>query len=1021
MSAEDQNSSTHNFRAQRSGERRQLTVMFCDLLGSTEVSSILDPEELSEVLQIYRAHVAREIAKYNGTIAQYLGDGILAYFGYPQANENDAECAIRAGLEIVRHLPALPHSKFRFNVRIGIATGLVVIGEAFETPLRGERLAIGETPNLAARLQALAPANGILIAETTRRLIGNLFDLTKPITVDVKGFADPVRAYEVKGISVIESRFEALRGEATPFIGREEEIGLLRRRWEQACQGEGRIVLLSGEAGIGKSRILDRMRKEFETVPGNCLRFFCSALHTQTALFPFISHLKKIAQLEDEDSDEAKLSALAKVYAGALENPAAAVDALAEFIGVSPQSLHHAAMSAEQRKEIAIQSILAYPVTLSRRAPVLIILEDAHWIDPTSIELLDRMVAQIQDQRILLVISARPEYQPVWTTHPAATLISLSRFGLRHCAALIAGVTGGKPLPPELTEQVLERSDGVPLFVEELTRMLLDSGWLAQEPDGFKLVRLPKLALPNTLQDSLTSRLDRLGPVKAFAQIGSVIGREFSRKLLQAVTSLADLEIDAALSSLIASGLIYKRGVGAEAVYLFRHALIQDAAYSTLLKSRRQQIHAGIADTILDSFPRIAAAQPEVIAYHLTEAEDFARAINYWLIAGKAQIRASAYREAIGHLKRGIGLLGQIASPSQRRQLELRLQTLIGALFAVNGPFASELAEYCEEGLALSTADGVSPMVFPFLYGQFTYNIATGKMRGAADIARRFIALAAEADNASGAVVGYRMLGLALLGLAELPEARRALESALEAYVPERDDTVAYLFGQNLKINCQSVLSMVLFCLGEEQAARRIGAECLRSAEALNHPHTLAISISYTGCWVNCLKGDIAAMHAQASRLLAISTEFGLQLYAPIGQFFLGLAFYEEGEAELGIDHMEKALAALERANFKLAVPAYLCALARAKAETGDLAEARTLCAKARGLMAESGEILFEPELICVEAEILLRADADEAGRARALMETAIARARDFASPTFEARCRRARDRLFPASGRRAS
>lgn len=1013
MSAEDPVSSTHNFRAQRSGERRQLTVMFCDLLGSTEVSAVLDPEELSEVLQVYRAHVTQAVAKYNGTIAQHLGDGVLAYFGYPQANENDAECAVRAGLEIVRQLPALAHSKFRFNVRIGIATGLVVIGEAFETPPRGERLAIGETPNLAARLQVMAPANGILIAETTRRLIGNLFDLAAPISIDVKGFAAPVKSYEVKGISIIESRFEALRGEATPFIGREEEVALLRRRWDQACQGEGRVVLLSGEAGIGKSRILDRVRKEFEEDSGVCVRFFCSPLHAQTALYPFLSHLKKAAHLAEEDSDEEKIAALAKIFAGTLGDPDGAAETLGEFLGVTSPSLRHATPAAEQRKQAAIQTILAYPIALSQRYPMLIILEDAHWIDPTSIELLDRMVAEIQDHRILLVISARPEYQPVWTTHPAATLISLSRFGSRNGAALISGVTGGKALPRELTEQILERSDGVPLFLEELTRMLLDSGWLAHAPDGFKLVRLPQLALPNTLQDSLTSRLDRLGEVKAFAQIGSVIGREFSRKLLQSVTGLRDAEVDAALSTLIASDLIYKRGTAQDAVYFFRHALIQDAAYSTLLKSRRQQIHASIVETILEKFPRIAAAQPEVIAHHLTAAEDYARAINYWLIAGKAQIRASAYLEAIGHLKRGIGLLQEVDDPAQRRQLELRLQTLIGALFAVNGPFGAELAECCEQGLALATIGSASPMAFPFLYGQFTYNISTGKIRQAADIARRFIQLAAEADNKSGFVVGYRMLGLALLGLAELREARQALEAALAAYVPERDDDVAYLFGQNLKVNCQTVLSMVLFWLGEEEAARRIGTECLRMAEELKHPHTLAIGISYNGCWVNYLTGDIERLRVQASRLVTIATEFGLQFYQPIGQFFLGLAHYEQGQTELGIGHMEKALAAFERANFKLAVPAYLSFLARAKSETGRTAEARAICARAKALMAESGEVMFEPELLCVEAEILMRASAKDETRARAILDKAIARAREFASPAMEARCRRVRDRLF--------
>jgi class 3 adenylate cyclase/tetratricopeptide (TPR) repeat protein len=999
---------------QRSGERRHLTVLFCDLLGSTEVSTALDPEELSEVLHLYQAHVAQVIGTYGGTIAQYLGDGVLAYFGYPQAHENDAECAIRASLDIVGKLPVLANSPFQLKVRIGIATGLVVVGQVREATTKGEPLAIGETPNLAARLQAAAPANGILIAESTRRLVGHLFNLADPVLLQVKGVNAPVSAYEVRGVSTIESRFEALRTEATPFIGREEELALITRRWTQARGGDGRAVLFSGEAGIGKSRILDRACKDIDG-DACAVRLYCSPLHTKTALFPFLSYLRKAADLQDGDSDAEKLAKLAAFLAPAFPAAEAAAEDFSGVLGIAPQSERQAALTPARRKEIAIKALLDYPQALCRHNPVLIVLEDAHWLDPTSIELLDRLVSAIGDQRILLVVSARPEYQPVWASHPSVTLVSLSRFGWREGAAIISGVARGKALPPELTEQILERSDGVPLFLEELTKTLLDSGVLAESAGGYRLQGLlPKVALPDTLQDSLTARLDGLGPVKALAQVGAAIGREFSHELLLAVSGMGEDAMTEALGKLLASGLIYRRGTPPDAIYFFKHALIQDAAYDTLLRSRRQQLHATVAQAILGTFPAIAASQPEVIAHHLTAAEDYARAIQFWLLAGKAQIRASADLEAIDHLKRGISLLCHVADETQRQQTELALQTaLIGPLVAVKGPFSPEVAACCERGLALSTTGGIAPTVFPFMYGQFTYSISTGKVRHAAEIGRRFIAIAEAAGYPSGVVVGHRILGLALLALGEFQEARRALEKALALYSPERDDNVTFLFGQNVKVNSQTVLSLALCCLGEEEASLSIARECLHTAQQLKHPHTTAISISYAGVLVSYLRDDFDEMQRQAERMVAISTEFGLQLFATIGHFYVGLASYWAGHVEAGFAQMEAALAVFDRAGYKLGVASYLCMLARAKAAAGLVPEARALAARSRALMEESEECWCAAEILCTEAEIAARSDPPDVERARGFIDQAILRATELRAHGLEARARRVHDRLF--------
>jgi tetratricopeptide (TPR) repeat protein len=497
------------------------------------------------------------------------------------------------------------------------------------------------------------------------------------------------------------------------------------------------------------------------------------------------------------------------------------------------------------------------------------------------------------------------------------------------------------------------------------------------------------------------------------AQIGATIGREFSHELLLAVSGKTDADLTEDLPRLLASGLIYRRGAPPDAVYFFKHALIQDAAYDTLLRSKRQQLHAAVAETILTRFPGIAANQPEVIAHHLTAAEDFKRAVEYWFLAGKAQIQASADLEAIGHLQRGIALLSELDDDTQRLQTELKLQTaLIGPLVAVKGPFSPEVAGCCERGLALSAA-GMSATAFPFLYGQFTHSVSTGKLRHAAEIGRRFIKIAEDANYASGVVVGHRLLGLALLARGEFEDARSALETALAIYRPERDDNLTLLFGQNVKVNSQTVLSLVLYCLGECEAARRIARECLTTAAKLKHPHTTAISIVYAGLWVPWLDGDIEEMQAQADRLVSIATEFGLQLFAPVGRFFIGLALYEKGQVEAGFAQMQGAIAAFDRGNYKLAVPAQLCLLARAKLSAGQLTEARALSARARTLMEECEEFWFGPEILSVEGEIAARADPPDAERAKSFIDQAIRLAEQLRAGSLEARARRVRDRLF--------
>jgi class 3 adenylate cyclase len=581
-----------------SAERRQLTVMFCDLVGSTELSVRLDPEELREVIAAYRACCAETARRFGGFVAQYLGDGVLLYFGYPQAHEADAERAVRAGLAMVTAVEALPRPDgSRLRARVGIATGLTVVGAQVGISEVHERTAVGETPNLAARLQALAAPGEVVIAVTTRRLVGQLFDCETLGTVALKGLA-PVEAWRVVGESRVLSRFEALHGtNLTPFVWREEEMALLARRWEQVKGGGGRVVLLSGEPGIGKSRLSETLVAQVAAKPAARLRYFCSPHHTQSAFHPFIAQLERAAGFAPADNARARLAKLATLLAPTSADPARELALIAELLSL-PAEAGYVPLEAspQDKRELILAALLAQLERLAAQAPVLLVFEDAHWIDPTSLDLLGRTVARVADLPVLLVVTFRPEFQPPWVSRAHVTTLSLSRLGGHDAARIIDGVARGQALPPEIAQQILERTDGVPLFIEELTSTVLESGLLRD--DGGRLRAsgaLPVLAVPTTLQASLVSRLDRLASVKDVAQIGATIGREFSYALLKAVAALGDAALRDALGRLTASGLVQQRGSPPEALYTFKHALVQDAAYGTLLKSRRQQLHATIA------------------------------------------------------------------------------------------------------------------------------------------------------------------------------------------------------------------------------------------------------------------------------------------------------------------------------------------------------------------------------------------------------------------------------------------
>ena len=703
-------------------ERRQLTVLFCDLVDSTPLASQLDPEDLREVVRAYQETCAKVIARFDGHIAQYLGDGLLVYFGYPLAHEDDAQRAVRAGLGIVEALGQLnthlaQERGVHLAVRLGIHTGLVVVGEV-GGGTRQEQLALGETPNLAARLQGIAAPNTLVISAATFQLLGGFFACQSLGTQLLKGLPQPLEVYQVLYESTARSRLEAAGSTGlTPLVGREQEVALLRERWAQVKDGLGQVVLLSGEAGIGKSRLVQVLKEHVATEPQAWLTpCQCSPYYQNTALYPMIDLLERVAlHFEREESPQQKLSKLEGFVVQYGLPLAEAVPLFAALLSLPlPADYAPLTLSPEQQKQQTLHALLTILLRIAAQQPVLFVMEDLHWVDPTTLELLSLLVDQGPTARILALLTFRPDFSPPWTGRAHLTQVTLPRLPRRQAAEMTGRVAHGKALPPEVVEQVVAKTDGVPLFVEELTKMVLESGLLQEREERYELTGpLPPLAIPTTLHDSLMARLDRLAAVKGLAQLGATLGREFSYELLQAVSPWDEGTLRRGLQQLVEAEFLYQRGLPPQATYLFKHALIQEAAYQSLLRSTRQQYHQRIAQVVEARFPELCETQPELLAHHYTEAGLLAQAIPYWQRAGQRALERSANLEAIEHLTRGLEVLKTLPDTPERAQQELDLQTALGpALMAPRGLAAPEVEYAYARARELCQQVGETPQLF---------------------------------------------------------------------------------------------------------------------------------------------------------------------------------------------------------------------------------------------------------------------------------------------------------------------
>ncbi len=758
-------------QAQDSAERRQVTVMFSDLVGSTALSGQMDPEDLRELISAYQTCVAETVRRHGGFVAKYLGDGVLVYFGYPQAHEDDAEQAVRAGLETIAAVTALK-MPVPLQTRVGIATGLVVVGDLIGSGQAQERGIVGETPNLAARLQGVAEPNMVVIAEGTRKLLGNLFDLEDLGQKELKGIAGATRAFAALRAGSAESRFEALHASGlTALVGREEETELLLRRWSKAKGGEGQVVLLSGEAGIGKSRLTAALLERLSGEPHTRLRYFCSPQHTDSAFYPIIGQMERAAGLSRDDTAAVRLDKLDALLA---QSSASSQDAalFAELLSLPNDGRYPALnLAPEQRRQKTLEAFGSQLEVLSRVRPVLMIFEDAHWTDPTSLEAFGRTVDRIRPLRVLLLATFRPEFVPPWIGRPHVTSLTINRMAKRDVDAIIDGVAGNKPIPESVRKDIIERTDGIPLFVEEMTKAVLEAESEGSAKHLAASVPSPAHAVPASLHASLMARLDRLGSAKDVAQIGAAIGREFSHALLAAVAGKPGADLGSALDRLIAAGLLFRQGVPPQATYLFKHALVQDAAYGTLLREARRGLHARIAEVLEGQFTEIAKNQPELLARHCTEAGLTEKAAGLWGKAGQRSLERSALVEAVEQLTRAIGLIAALAPTPALRREEIKLQVaLITPLLHVKGYAAPETKAAAERAnLLIEQAKALGEpledplLLFSVLYGVWVANYIAFNGDAMRELAAQFLVLAEKQGSVVPLVVAHRIMAVSLL------------------------------------------------------------------------------------------------------------------------------------------------------------------------------------------------------------------------------------------------------------------
>jgi class 3 adenylate cyclase/predicted ATPase/DNA-binding response OmpR family regulator len=990
-------------------ERRQLTVLSCGLVGSTALAVNLDPEDFGGTIRRFQEICTSVITHWGGAVINFVGDEILASFGYPKGHEDDAERAVHAGLDLVERIGEVrSQSGDPLQVRIAIATGLVLIGK--------NQAAIGEAVITAARLRDITPPNSVTVTASTRKLLGDLF------VYDDSGVLGPETTYQVTGKQAIEMRFVASQtAKLTQFIGRQHELQQMSTLWELAKAGKGQVALLCGEPGIGKSRVTKTWLNLIADEPRTVIRYQCSPHHTNSAFYPIINQLERAAQFEREDTPDVKLRKLEAVLSQAGAATLADTRLYAALLSIPTDKLNSSSdLTPQRQRALTIAALLRQLRDLALTRPVVIALADAHWIDSSTLELLSRCIASIKAARVFVLINFRTEFFPPWLDESHVTMLTLNRLAREQTEAIILDVAGSKELPRDLQEQIVSKSDGVPLFAEELTKTVLESGLLQDAGDRYVAVGpLPPLAIPTTLLGSLTARLDRLGEIREIAQIGAAIGREFSYRLLAAIAPVSGPTLQTALAHLAACELIFVRGEPPDSTYIFKHALVQDAAYATMVRSKCQQLHSRIADALTQGFPETVETQPELMAHHLIQAGLTERAIDYFRKAARHAIERSANAEAIGHLTRVIGMLESLPENPERERLALEFEVMLGqAMIADRGYAAPETRKVLLRAKTRFEDLTDPSQKFPILYGIWAGHYVGGEGSKQADAAMEFLAAAERHKDTAALCIAHRMLGTTCVTKGEFATGLHHLERARALYDSAHHSRYRYQYGQDIGAAALCYLSWALWHLGHVDRASEVAAEAMKLAEQLSHPHTLVYTICHVRAFFDLFRRCRDDTRSYAAKVVSLSTENGFSHWVNCGRIFEGWADICRGEVDAGIELLRAGVAAWQKRGARLWLPIFLTLEAEACAKAGRGDAALVVIEEALAIAKDTGERWAMAEVLRVKAHLLQAARRAEAGEIETILVNSLEIARAQQARCWELRAACDLARLWQGQGR---
>ncbi len=998
-------------------ERRQLTLLFCDLADSTALSERLDPEQWRDALQAYQKVCSEAVARFGGYLAQYLGDGVLAYFGYPLAHEDDPRRSVFAGLAIIAGVQAL-NAQLRqdigtdLSVRVGVHTGLVVTGEMGEGPQRERRSAVGEAPNVAARIQSLAEPGTLCASAVTQRLVEKHFTCESLGLRQLKGLSGPIEVFRITAAAPVRRAQgpDSAQAGVAALVGRSQELRQLTERWSNARAGEGHAVLLSGEAGIGKSALIEALARQVRSDGGQVRSLYCSPYYTASALYPVVDLLERsLAELSGA-ADLSPAQRIEHLFESAGIHDDGAKGIVAALLGVEP--LPHwpsPTLAPDQRKRKTFDTLLAWLMADAKRAPLAVVVEDLHWIDASSLELLGQLLQQVTNAPLLAVFTCRPEFAPTWGLHSHVTTTPLNRLTREQAMELALRVSGGKALPADVLEQIIAKTDGVPLFIEELTRMVLDSGLLSEQDGQYHLLApLPELAIPNTLLASLTARLDRLGEAKGLAQLGSVLGREFSYDLLRTCANLGSDALESQLEQLVQAEILFRRGFGTQAQFVFKHALVQSAAYDTLLRSARQRLHGRIAQIHVDSFADLAAARPEMVAHHFSRAGQTEQAMDYWQRAGELAISRSGYAEGITHFSAALELLGPMPESPARDQRELAIRVKLGPAFqTIKGMGSEEAGKNYSRACEIGERLGHSAQSFMGLWGHWLYCALTGQIAQASERAGQLVAMSQELRDDDLVLQAHHARWTTFQGLGETAVTRFDTQQGQRLYDIKRHGHHAHIYGGHDPGVCSRAQGgMSSWIAGYPDEAERLCRSGVELGRELDHPFSLAVGLWFAS-WVKMFSGDVPGCKVLAEELLEMSQRRSFKTTETHAMMMLGWVRVRGGESQDGLRLMEQGEAMMRKIGQQSWRHFHVSAIAQVRADLGETPQALELTNQAIELTDRTGQGAWRSELMRQRAlwmhalgQIDRRAAKDQLMDAVALARKQSARALELRAAT---------------------